>query len=174
MEIRIKEQALEITNYPFSGSCLQNNQIINVSNIIGADLNANPMQLRLESEIIFIDDEHRTWFTSFVNKNNIKEAKQSELWNWIALPVCLGFDDSIFNYYEKLSAFGIEREIVDTVRFIISILIDDTKDFYYEKHSIYNVLMQCEQSEFWKDRSIAFYKMIMQIVVFEKEQVTVS
>ena len=72
MEIRVKEQALEITNYPFSGSCLQNNHIINVSNIIGADLNANPMQLRLESEIIFIDDEHRTWFSSFVNKNNIK------------------------------------------------------------------------------------------------------
>lgn len=175
MKIAIKRDQIRVEDYPILQSSICDKITIQASEVKAINVNVHPAQVWLESnEIIFIEENHDS-LKEFALLNEIELYHQNEIWNWIALPVVLGFDEQIFNYYEQLMKCGIEREMVDTVRFILSMVLDSKiEDTTYERHSIYNVLLKGQQCEFWSDRLDSLYWMIMRVATFQRQAVEMA
>ena len=79
MDTVIKDNTIEITNYPFSHSCVNGSPIINSEDILGVNLSANPVELKLQKEIIFVNDSNA--IQEFVTLHNIPVYYSNDIWN---------------------------------------------------------------------------------------------
>lgn len=162
MDTVIKDNTIEITNYPFTHSCVIGSPIINSEDILGVNLSANPVELKLQKEIIFVNDSNA--IQEFVALHNIPVYYSNDIWNWITLPVCLGYDDQIFNYYDNLYQAGLSKDMVDTVRFIFSLLLEVSIDEgNFQRHGLYNTLVRAQNCVFWKERNQSLFELFMGI-----------
>src|SRR5262245_21050827 len=160
---------IEFSNYPLRPSSVLVNTRVPRSSIIEVNLEADPLTVRIERELLLVTVEHAEALTRFVQERSIPNAERYDIWERILAPFLdTEFSQSELKTFEnELGQFGIGANEIATARDLVrrKMLWRTLRSWNWQYYGLFDVLMTMQPRFFGQRLFSVFYWYAMSVAL---------